>query len=145
MIGAQALVGSLAGAGVDVCFMNPGTSEMHFVSALDSVPEMRGVLALFEGVATGAADGYARIAGQPAAVTGLVIEAMRNRVPGRIGGPPIAIAPAAVICVSSPVATAATTPGASPRATAASTMSASLSPSAISSAYDRAVTAGGSS
>ena len=62
MIGAQALARSLTGAGVDVCFMNPGTSEMHFVSALDSVPEMRGVLALFEGVATGAADGYARIA-----------------------------------------------------------------------------------
>ena len=68
MNGAQALIGSLVGAGVDVCFMNPGTSEMHFVSALDSVPEMRGVLALFEGVATGAADGYARIAGRPAAV-----------------------------------------------------------------------------
>ncbi len=65
MNGAQALIGSLVGAGVDVCFMNPGTSEMHFVSALDSVPEMRGVLALFEGVATGAADGYARIAGLP--------------------------------------------------------------------------------
>ncbi len=68
MIGAQALVGSLVGAGVDVCFMNPGTSEMHFVSALDPVPEMRGVLALFEGVATGAADGYARMTGRPAAV-----------------------------------------------------------------------------
>ncbi len=68
MIGAQALVASLVGAGVDVCFMNPGTSEMHFVSALDSVPEMRGVLALFEGVATGAADGYARMTGRPAAV-----------------------------------------------------------------------------
>ncbi len=68
MIGAQALIGSLTGAGVDVCFMNPGTSEMHFVSALDAVPAMRGVLALFEGVATGAADGYARIAGRPAAV-----------------------------------------------------------------------------
>ena len=68
MNGAQALAGSLAEAGVDVCFMNPGTSEMHFVSALDAVPEMRGVLALFEGVATGAADGYARIAGRPAAV-----------------------------------------------------------------------------
>jgi acetolactate synthase I/II/III large subunit len=68
VIGAQALIGSLTGAGVDVCFMNPGTSEMHFVGALDSVPEMRGVLALFEGVATGAADGYARIAGRPAAV-----------------------------------------------------------------------------
>jgi acetolactate synthase I/II/III large subunit len=66
--GAQALIASLTGAGVDVCFMNPGTSEMHFVAALDSVPEMRGVLALFEGVATGAADGYARIAGRPAAV-----------------------------------------------------------------------------
>ena len=68
MNGAQALVGSLVGAGVDVCFMNPGTSEMHFVAALDAVPQMRGVLALFEGVATGAADGYARIAGRPAAV-----------------------------------------------------------------------------
>ena len=68
MIGAGALVASLVGAGVDVCFMNPGTSEMHFVSALDSVPEMRGVLALFEGVATGAADGYARMTGRPAAV-----------------------------------------------------------------------------
>jgi acetolactate synthase-1/2/3 large subunit len=68
MIGAQALIASLVGAGVDTCFMNPGTSEMHFVSALDSVPTMRGVLALFEGVATGAADGYARIAGRPAAV-----------------------------------------------------------------------------
>ncbi|MDF2826462.1 MAG: thiamine pyrophosphate-dependent enzyme possible carboligase or decarboxylase, partial [Mycobacterium sp.] len=49
-------------------FANPGTSEMHFVAALDSVPEMRGVLALFEGVAAGAADGYARIADRPAAV-----------------------------------------------------------------------------
>ncbi|MBC3191531.1 acetolactate synthase large subunit [Pseudonocardia sp. C8] len=68
MRGAQALVGSLVGAGVDVCFMNPGTSEMHFVQALDDVPEMRGVLTLFEGVATGAADGYARITGRPAAV-----------------------------------------------------------------------------
>ncbi|MHC1559077.1 acetolactate synthase large subunit [Actinomycetospora sp. C-140] len=68
MRGADALVGSLVGAGVDVCFMNPGTSEMHFVQALDAVPEMRGVLALFEGVATGAADAYARLAGRPAAV-----------------------------------------------------------------------------
>ena len=68
MRGAQALVGSLVGAGVDVCFMNPGTSEMHFVQALDDVPQMRGVLTLFEGVATGAADAYARIAGRPAAV-----------------------------------------------------------------------------
>ena len=68
LIGAQALIASLAGAGVDVCFMNPGTSEMHFVHSLDTVPGMRGVLGLFEGVATGAADGYARISGGPAAV-----------------------------------------------------------------------------
>lgn len=67
MNGAQALIRTLVGSGVDVCFMNPGTSEMHFVAALDDVPEMRGVLALFEGVATGAADGYARIAERPAA------------------------------------------------------------------------------
>jgi acetolactate synthase-1/2/3 large subunit len=66
--GAQALIATLTGAGVDVCFTNPGTSEMHFVQAMDSVPAMRGVLALFEGVATGAADGYARIAGRPASV-----------------------------------------------------------------------------
>jgi acetolactate synthase-1/2/3 large subunit len=65
--GAQALIRTLVGCGVDVCFTNPGTSEMHFVAALDSVPEMRGVLALFEGVATGAADGYARMADRPAA------------------------------------------------------------------------------
>ncbi len=66
--GAQALIRTLVDAGVDTCFMNPGTSEMHFVAALDAVPEMHGVLALFEGVATGAADGYARMAGKPAAV-----------------------------------------------------------------------------
>jgi acetolactate synthase-1/2/3 large subunit len=65
--GAHALIRTLVDAGVDVCFMNPGTSEMHFVAALDDVPEMRGVLALFEGVATGAADGYARMADRPAA------------------------------------------------------------------------------
>ncbi|MCW2651199.1 MAG: acetolactate synthase large subunit [Mycobacterium sp.] len=68
MNGARALLDTLVGSGVDVCFANPGTSEMHFVAALDAVPAMRGVLALFEGVATGAADGYARIAGRPAAV-----------------------------------------------------------------------------
>lgn len=67
MNGAQALMKTLADAGVDVCFSNPGTSEMHFVAALDSEPRMRAVLALFEGVATGAADGYARMADKPAA------------------------------------------------------------------------------
>ena len=67
MNGAQALMKTLADAGVEVCFSNPGTSEMHFVAALDDEPRMRAVLALFEGVATGAADGYARMAGKPAA------------------------------------------------------------------------------
>ena len=67
MNGAQALIRTLVDSGVDTCFSNPGTSEMHFVAALDSVPEMRGVLALFEGVATGAADGYARMSGRPGA------------------------------------------------------------------------------
>ncbi|MEA2274016.1 MAG: acetolactate synthase large subunit [Solirubrobacteraceae bacterium] len=65
--GAQALIRTLVDAGVTTCFTNPGTSEMHFVSALDSVPEMRAVLALFEGVATGAADGYARMSDKPGA------------------------------------------------------------------------------
>ena len=63
--GAQALMQTLADAGVTVCFSNPGTSEMHFVAALDDEPRMRAVLALFEGVATGAADGYARMADAP--------------------------------------------------------------------------------
>jgi acetolactate synthase I/II/III large subunit len=63
--GAQALIRTLVDAGATTCFTNPGTSEMHFVAALDSVPEMRAVLATFEGVATGAADGYARIADRP--------------------------------------------------------------------------------
>ncbi|HEX6236240.1 MAG TPA: acetolactate synthase large subunit [Acidimicrobiales bacterium] len=67
MNGAQALIRTLVACGVDTCFTNPGTSEMHFVAALDAVPEMRGVLGLFEGVATGAADGYARMAERPAA------------------------------------------------------------------------------
>ena len=67
MNGAQALIRTLTGCGVEVCFANPGTSEMHFVAALDAVPEMRGVLCLFEGAATGAADGYGRMAGRPAA------------------------------------------------------------------------------
>ncbi len=67
MNGAQSLISTLVEQGVDTCFMNPGTSEMHFVSALDDVTTMHSVLALFEGVATGAADGYARMTGRPAA------------------------------------------------------------------------------
>ena len=65
--GADALIRTLVDAGVATCFTNPGTSEIHFVAALDSVPEMRAVLTLFEGVATGAADGFARMADAPAA------------------------------------------------------------------------------
>jgi len=67
MNGAQSLARTLVNCGVDVCFANPGTSEMHFVAALDSIPGIRPVLCLFEGVATGAADGYGRVAGKPAA------------------------------------------------------------------------------
>jgi len=66
MNGAESLVRTLLAGEVDVCFTNPGTSEMHFVAALDQVPGMRSVLVLFEGVATGAADGYYRMAGRPA-------------------------------------------------------------------------------
>ncbi len=61
------LLRTLLSGGVDVCFMNPGTSEMQFVAALDRVPGMRGVLCLFEGVCSGAADGYARMLRKPAA------------------------------------------------------------------------------
>ena len=68
MNGAESIVHSLLKSGVDTCFANPGTSEMHFVAALDRIPGMRCVLGLFEGVVTGAADGYARIAGKPAAI-----------------------------------------------------------------------------
>ncbi len=67
MNGAESLVHTLLKGGVDTCFANPGTSEMHFVAALDRIPGMRCVLGLFEGVVTGAADGYARITGKPAA------------------------------------------------------------------------------
>jgi acetolactate synthase-1/2/3 large subunit len=66
MNGAESLVRTLVAGGVDVCFSNPGTSEMHFVAALDRVEGMRCVLGLFEGVVTGAADGYYRMKGTPA-------------------------------------------------------------------------------
>ncbi len=67
MNGAQSLLRTLVDNDVDVCFTNPGTSEMHFVAALDGEPRMRAILGLFEGVVTGAADGYARMTGRPAA------------------------------------------------------------------------------
>lgn len=67
MTGADRLCAALLAHGVDTCFANPGTSEMHFVAALDRRPEMRCVLGLFEGVVTGAADGYGRMRDRPAA------------------------------------------------------------------------------
>ena len=66
MNGADAVIATLADNGVEACFANPGTSEMQFVTALDREPRVRPVLCLFEGVATGAADGYGRMAGKPA-------------------------------------------------------------------------------
>jgi acetolactate synthase-1/2/3 large subunit len=65
--GAQSLVRTLLACGVDTCFANPGTSEMHFVAALDEAPQMKCILGLAEGVVTGCADGYARMAEKPAA------------------------------------------------------------------------------
>jgi len=67
MNGAESLIQTLVNGGVEVCFTNPGTSEMHFVAAVDRVDGMRTILGLFEGVCTGAADGYARMARKPAA------------------------------------------------------------------------------
>lgn len=67
MNGAQSLIQTLVNGGIDVCFTNPGTSEMHFVAAVDKVPGMRTILCLFEGGCTGAADGFARMRGTPAA------------------------------------------------------------------------------
>jgi acetolactate synthase I/II/III large subunit len=67
MTGAEALLETLAQGGVEVCFANPGTSEMHLVSAIDKSEKVRSILALFEGVATGGADGYGRMADKPAA------------------------------------------------------------------------------
>src|ERR1700761_1922721 len=66
MNGADALLSTLVANEVTACFANPGTSEMQFVAALDRSPQMRPVLCLFEGVATGAADGYGRMADRPA-------------------------------------------------------------------------------
>jgi acetolactate synthase-1/2/3 large subunit len=67
MNGAESLLRTLVSSGVEVCFANPGTSEMHFVSAVDRVDGMRPILGLFEGVVTGMADGYGRMADRPAA------------------------------------------------------------------------------
>ena len=66
MNGAESLIRTAVAAGVEVCFANPGTTEMPLVVALDTVPGIRAVLGLFEGVCTGAADGYGRMTGKPA-------------------------------------------------------------------------------
>src|SRR5713226_9359625 len=66
MNGAESLIHTALAAGVELCLANPGTTEMPLVMALDRVPGMRAVLGLFEGVCTGAADGYGRMAGKPA-------------------------------------------------------------------------------
>ena len=66
MNGAEALIRTAVSAGVDLCLANPGTTEMQLVAALDAAPGIRAVLALFEGVCTGAADGYARMTVRPA-------------------------------------------------------------------------------
>jgi acetolactate synthase-1/2/3 large subunit len=66
LIGAEAIIRTLVAGGVDTCFVNPGTTEIHLVAVLDRLTETRCILALFEGVITGAADGYARMAEKPA-------------------------------------------------------------------------------
>jgi acetolactate synthase-1/2/3 large subunit len=66
MTGAESVINTAVAAGLDVCFANPGTTEIPLVQAIDNTPGMRAVLCLFEGVCTGAADGYARMAGKPA-------------------------------------------------------------------------------
>ena len=89
MNGAESVLRTLADSGVTVCFANPGTSEMHLVAALDRVPDVRGVLTLFEGVASGAADGYARMAGGPGGDAAAPRAGLRQRVrerPQRVQG-----------------------------------------------------------
>ena len=66
MTGAEVVLRTAIAAGIDACFANPGTTELPLVQALDRCPAIRPVLAVFEGVCTGAADGYTRISGRPA-------------------------------------------------------------------------------
>ena len=82
--GAESLVHTLAASGVTMCFANPGTSEMHFVAALDRIAGPRCVLWLFEGVVTGAADGYYRMSGQPAATLLHEPDATSDEDPARV-------------------------------------------------------------
>ena len=89
MTGAESVLRTLAASGVDTCFANPGTSEMHLVAALDRVPEVRPILTLFEGVASGAADGYGRMTGVPGGDAAAPRAGARERVrepPQRLQG-----------------------------------------------------------
>ena len=83
--GAESLVTTLAASGVQLCFANPGTSEMHFVAALDRIPGVRCVLGLFEGVTTGAADAYFRMARTPAATLLHLGPGLGNGLANQIG------------------------------------------------------------
>jgi acetolactate synthase I/II/III large subunit len=81
MNGSDNLLNALWDGGIRVCFANPGTSEMHLVAALDRQPEIRAVLGLFEGVCTGAADGYGRMLDRPAATLLQLGPALRTDSP----------------------------------------------------------------
>ena len=79
MNGAELLVKTAVASGVEVCFANPGTTEIPIVMALDSIPGIRSILGLFEGVCTGAADGYGRMLDKPAMTSRQVGRAQRDR------------------------------------------------------------------
>ena len=83
MNGAESMLETLVANGVEVCFSNPGTSEMHMVAAIGKTERMRSILSLFEGVCSGAADGYGRMAGKPAAT--LLHIGSNRRIRGSLG------------------------------------------------------------
>src|SRR5690606_41310756 len=83
--GASSLVLTAMNAGVSICFANPGTTEMQIVAALENAPGMRVVLGLFEGVCTGAADGWARMTGRPAATLLHLGPGFANGIANQIG------------------------------------------------------------
>lgn len=66
MNGAESLIKAAVASGIEYCFANPGTTEIPLVAAMGAEPALKPVLSMFEGVCTGAADGYGRIAGKPA-------------------------------------------------------------------------------
>ena len=86
MNGAESLLSTLIASGIKVCFANPGTSEMHFVAALDKMSGMRAILCLFEGVVIGAADGYGRMAEKPACTLLHLGPGLANGLANRRGG-----------------------------------------------------------